>query len=238
VPNFWRAPVDNDFGNKNNAKLAAWKVAGLHAYISACEVSQSDDSCEVKYILNLAAVDTTCEIKYTVFSGGEVKIDFKYHGKPNLPQLPDTGLLFTLPAECDRFKFYGMGPEENYCDRSSGARLGVYEYSVGITPYLRPQECGNRIGTRWTKISSADGRGLLLFADAPFEFSALPFTPHELETAMHPSQLPTSNKTVLKISNRQMGVGGDDSWGAPVLPESMIDSDKDIEFSIYIKGVY
>ena len=131
-----------------------------------------------------------------------------------------------------------MGPEENYCDRSFGARLGVYEYSVGITPYLRPQECGNRTGTRWTKISSADGRGLLVFADEPFEFSALPFTPHELENAAYPSQLPASDKTILRLGTRQMGVGGDDSWGAPVLPEFMIDSDRDIGFSVYIKGVY
>ncbi|MCL2216874.1 MAG: DUF4981 domain-containing protein [Defluviitaleaceae bacterium] len=238
VPNFWRASVDNDFGNKNNAKLAAWKVAGLHAYVTGCEVKENADFCELTYNYNLAAVDTTCQVKYTVFGGGEVKVEFKFNGKPGLPPLPEAGLLLSLAGECDIFKFYGLGPEENYIDRAFGARLGVYEYSVGLTPYLRPQENANRTGTRWTKISSADGRGLLLFANEPFEFSATPFTPHELDNAMHPSQLPASNKTIVKISAKQMGVGGDDSWGAPVLPEFMINSGEDIEFAFYIKGVY
>jgi len=240
VPNFWRAPVDNDLGNKNNAKLAAWKVAGLHAYAlsDGLKIAESENSCELTYTYNLAVVNTTCEVKYTVFGGGEVKVDFKYNGKPGLPPLPDAGLLVPLRGECDKFKFYGFGPDENYCDRVSGARLGVYEYSVGITPYLKPQECGNRTGTRWTKVSSADGRGMFFFADEPYEFSATPYTPHELENAIYPIQLPASDKTVMKISKKQMGVGGDDSWGAPVLDEFMIDSAKDIEFSFYIKGLY
>ncbi|MCL2203412.1 MAG: DUF4981 domain-containing protein [Defluviitaleaceae bacterium] len=236
VPNFWRAPVDNDLGNQNDAKLSAWKVAGLYAHTGEPEISESEHSCVVTYIYQLPTVDTTCQVKYTVYGGGEVKIDFTYNGKPHLPPLPEAGFLLTLPGEYSKVKFYGMGPEENYRDRLTGARLGIYEYTAALTPYLRPQECGNRTGTRRVQLTAPCGGSLLTFADTPFEFSAIPYTPHELENAAYPCELPDTDKTVLRVSPKRMGVGGDDSWGAPVHEEFMLDSGEDISFSFYIKG--
>ena len=135
-------------------------------------------------------------------------------------------------------RFFGLGPEENYIDRREGARLGIWQYRAeeNVTPYLLPQECGNRTGVRWAEITDAKGRGLKLWLNRG-EFSALPYTPHELENAAHGFELPPANYTVLKMSSRQMGVGGDDSWGARTHPEYLIDVSEEVEFAFSFRGI-
>ncbi len=99
-----------------------------------------------------------------------------------------------------------------------------------MEPYLVPEETGNRTGVRWVKVTDDTGRGLLIEAplDEEIEFSALPYTPDELESALHPQDLPPVQRTILRMSSRQMGVGGDDSWGAPVHPEFMLPADENL----------
>ena len=235
MPNFWRAPVDNDYGNLYCSIASVWKVAGQYAYVTDFDVKEDEFTCELTYTLKLSAVDTGCEVKFTVHGDGCVKVDFVYRGKPGLPHMPEAGLMFSLPKNFTELLYYGMGPEENYSDRSVGARLGIYHSKTVITPYLKPQECGNRTGTRWVKVSGENNRGMFFFSNTAFEFSAIPYTPHEMENALHMCQLPVPTKTVLRISPKRMGVGGDDSWGAPVHPEYMVESDKDIAFSFYMK---
>ncbi len=147
-------------------------------------------------------------------------------------------MLFTVPKKFNRIKFYGLGPLDNYSDRLEGARLGIFESTIfeEVEPYLLPQECGNHCGLRWFEVLDNRARGLKIFAENPFEAQALPYSPHELELARHQEELPKQNYTFVKISSGQCGVGGDDSWGAPVLEEYKIkNSDKHFEFCL--KGV-
>ena len=104
-----------------------------------------------------------------------------------------------------------------------------------LTPYLLPQECGNRTGVRWAEITDAAGRGLRIFLNGG-EFSALPWTPHELENAAHGFELPPVCYTVLKMSARQMGVGGDNSWGARTLDEYLLDVSQPLVFRFALEG--
>ena len=137
--------------------------------------------------------------------------------------LPEFGLSFRLNPCCNRLKWYGLGPEESHCDRHAGVRPGVWETTAAgaLSRYLKPQECGNHFGVHWAEITDEAGLGLRLEGD-PFELSVLPWTSHELEAADHVYELPPVTATVVRACLKQMGVAGDDSWGARPAPEHML----------------
>ena len=149
----------------------------------------------------------------------------------NLPSMPVFGFLFQMDADCDRFSWYGRGPAENYVDRCRGARLGIYRSRVrdNMSPYLVPQECGNRTEVRWLKVSDMEGHSIGFRAvNKPFDASVLPYTAEELESATHREDLPAVRYTVVNILGAMRGVGGDDSWGAPVHPEYCISGEEEL----------
>jgi beta-galactosidase len=152
--------------------------------------------------------------------------------------MPEFGMMFKLDADYDNVTWYGMGPEETYVDRCAGAKLGVYKNKVedNMAKYLVPQECGNKVGVRWATVTNRKGRGMMFSGDK-MEFSALPYTPHELENAMHPYELPQVHYTVVRVAKQQMGVGGDDSWGAQTHPEYLISVDQKLEFTFTFRGI-
>ena len=131
--------------------------------------------------------------------------------------------------------------DRTYWDRQHGAKLGIYQNKVAdnMAQYLVPQECGAKTAVRWAKVVDRKGRGLLFTADAakPMFFSALPYTPHEMESAKHPYELPPVHYTVVRAMGEQMGVGGDDSWGANVHPEYIPDVTKPVEFTFTFRGI-
>ena len=131
-----------------------------------------------------------------------------------------------------------MGPEETYVDRVHGARLGIYHGMIEkqAAPYLMPQESGNHIGVRWAEITDEKGRGLRVMGDR-IHVSALPWTPGELENAMHPFELPPIHYTVLRMAKAQMGIGGDDSWGARTHEEYLIDVTEPLKFEFAFRGI-
>ena len=161
-----------------------------------------------------------------------------YDPVKELGDMPEFGMMMKLDADYGKVRFFGLGPEENYIDRREGARLGLWEYRAeeNLTPYLMPQECGNRTGVRWAEITDDRGQGLKLWLNGG-EFSALPWTPHEIENAAHGYELPPVHYTVLKMSSRQMGIAGDDSWGARTHEEYLIDITKPVEFAFSFRGI-
>lgn len=193
---------------------------------------------EVSYVHELPVVPKTeVNVIYKVENTGEIKVTLKYNGKEGLPELPLFGMRFKFNKEYDKFKYFGRGAEENYIDRNIGARLDVYEKNVkdNLTPYLTPQECGGRTDVRWAEIKSSENEGIKFKRDREnFELSVLPYSFLELEQAGHQFELPEQNYTYATIIMKQMGVGGDDSWGAPVLEEFCIPSNVDYEYSFYI----
>jgi beta-galactosidase len=179
-----------------------------------------------------------CSVEYRVHPCGKVDVRMRYAPVKELGDMPEFGMMMKLDADYDRVRFFGLGPAENYIDRREGARLGLWEYTAkeNFTPYLLPQECGNRTGVRWAEITDDRGRGLKLWLNGG-EFSALPWTPHEIENAAHGYELPPVNYTVVKMSSRQMGIGGDDSWGARTHPEYLIDITRPVEFAFSFRGI-
>ena len=250
TPNFWRAPTNNDYGNRMPQRYAQWKIASLYTHAGLERASaqkngevrpvrEADGSVSFAMEYDLpTSPKAACTVEYRVHPCGKVDVRMVYDPVKELGDMPEFGMLMKLDADYGRVRFFGLGPEENYIDRREGARLGLWEYTAeeNYTPYLLPQECGNRTGVRWAEITDDRGRGLKLWLNGG-EFSALPWTPHELENAAHGYELPPVHYTVLKMSSRQMGVGGDDSWGARTHPEFLIDISKPVEFAFSFRGL-
>ena len=161
-----------------------------------------------------------------------------YDPVEGLPDMPEFGMMFWFNADYDNLTWYGMGPDETYADRRHGAKLGIYSNKVAdnMAKYLVPQECGNKVGVRYARLVDAKGRGILFEGDE-LSFSALPYTPHELENAAHVYELPQVHHTIVRVAMAQMGVGGDDSWGSWVHPEYHIDATKPLEFTFRFRGI-
>lgn len=239
MPNFWRAPTDNDKGNKMTFRYAQWKLASMYAKMLDVKGVEKKNSVEIraKYELPTNPI-SMCELIYEGFGNGKLKVSMEYGGIERLSDMPLFGMSYKIPKDYSEVKWYGMGPEENYIDRVHGARLGIFETDVNknMSEYVIPQECGNRIGTRWLEITDKIGVGIKIASEEPFEFSALPYTIGEIESAQHHYELPKSHCTALNINKIQMGVGGDDSWGAPTHEEYLIPSNKGYSFSYTIES--
>ena len=137
----------------------------------------------------------------------------------------------------DYVTYYGYGPEENYVDRNCGALLGIYDYDVdsNFTEYLMPQECGNRGGVRRAVIEDEYGHGLYFEAEE-CEFSALRYTPMEIENAKHIEELPEPYQTIIRIGGAQMGIAGDNTWGALTHEEFLLPKGEVLHFTFRMKG--
>ena len=152
--------------------------------------------------------------------------------------MPEFGVMFNIDANYDQLEWYGYGPEETYVDRCKGAKLGIYKNEVkdNMAKYLVPQECGNKVGVRYAKITDKAGRGLKVFGK-DLSLSVLPYTPFELENATHPYELPPVHYTVIRVAMQQMGIAGDDSWMSRTHDEYLIDISKKLEFTFSFKGI-
>ena len=253
-PNFWRAPTDNDCGNLMGMRYGQWKIASM--YLShkdfrqgpygpgnTPEVEEKEHSVKVTYTYLLPATPLAeCKLAYEVYGDGRVKTTLTYDPVKELGDMPEFGVIFKFNADYDHVEWYGLGPAETYADRKKGAKLGIYENMVkdNMARYMVPQECGAKEEVRWAKVTDRKGRGMLFEMDennGPMMFSALPYTPHEMENAMHPYELPEVHYTVVRVAKDQMGVGGDDSWGARTHKEYLLKTDKKMEFSFVFKGL-
>lgn len=246
-PNFWRAPTDNDMGNLMPQRYAQWKIASMYLANRKPEVSmdvapvveQEENSVRFTYQLYMPTTpESSCQVSYQVFGDGTIQTTLAYDPVPELSDMPEFGMMFKLDADYNRVQWYGLGKEETYLDRCRGGKLGLYENSVSdnMAEYLMPQECGNKCGVRYAKVMDKKNRGMMFFGDE-LSFSALPYTPHELENAMHSYELPPVHYTVVRVAEAQMGVSGDDSWGAKTHPEYLLDVSGKKKFTFCFRGI-
>ena len=183
-----------------------------------------------------------CHISYEVFGDGRVKTTLTYDPVKELGDMPEFGVMFKFNADYDHVEWYGLGEAETYADRKHGAKFGIYKNMVAdnMAHYMVPQECGAKEEVRWAKVTDRKGRGMLFEMDpenGPMMFSALPYTPHEMENAMHPYELPEVHYTVVRAAKGQMGIGGDDSWGSRTHEEYLLKADEKMTFSFVFKGL-
>ncbi|MGQ5229611.1 glycoside hydrolase family 2 TIM barrel-domain containing protein [Streptomyces sp. yara] len=241
APNFWRAPTDNDRGNGQHLRNQTWRDAGARRTVTDVTVRPlGDRAVEVSVTGTLpTTVESRYSTTYTVFGHGEIKVDHILHpGAADLPYLPEVGSLLFLPRRLDRLHWYGRGPEENHWDRNTGTDVGRWSSTVAEqwTPYIRPQENGNKTDVRWAALTDRTGRGLLVTGEPLVEINASHFTPEDLSAGVrHDYQLTPRDAVVLRVNHRQMGVGGDDSWGAHTHDEFKLFADRDYAYTYRLR---
>jgi len=238
---FFRAHTDNDTGAGYPCENAQWQIAGKCAKLLGFETKENADSLEVTFKFLAPTVPSfEYKVTYIAYFDGRLGVKAEYDGVKGLSDMPVFAMDFKLKKQYDKFTFYGMGPDENYIDRNNGARLGVYTLTAleNFTKYLNPQECGNRTGVRYVNVYEENGAGLNFTAtEKPFEMSVLPYNAYELDNAMHRDELPDPTYTWVRIAAKQMGVGGDDSWGAPVHKEFKINSEEAMSLEFIVSSL-
>ncbi len=226
---FWRAMTDNDTGAGYPFAMAQWQIAGKCAKQIGFDTEENADSLDVTYTFVAPTVPSfEFKVTYTAYFDGRLGVKADYPSVKGMADMPVFAMDFKMKKQYNAFTFYGMGPDENYIDRNNGARLGVYTSTAqdNFTKYLNPQECGNRTGVRYVNVYNENGTGLAFTAtENPFEMSVLPYSAYELDNALHREELPDPSYTWVRIAAKQMGVGGDDSWGAPVHQEFKIEAE-------------
>jgi len=227
VPNFWRPPIDNDKGNKMPKRQGVWKNAGQERTVTNVNAEQiSDQVARITAKAKLPAGDSDYENIYTIYGSGDVIVESRINPgseslRDKLPNLPRFGMQMAVPGRFSNMSWFGRGPQETYWDRKRGAAVGLYSGTVeeNIHDYVRPQENGNKTDVRWLALTDNEGAGLLAVGMPLLSISAWPFSMGDLENANHIHELPRRDFITVNLDYKQMGVGGDNSWGARPHPE-------------------
>ena len=236
----FRAPTDNDHGNRYAVRQGVWHLLSRYAFAEGPEVTETAEESAVTYAYASPFLpDTKVTVQYSFRSQDALLVTVRFPGVPGQCDLAALGLSFEMDSAYRHVRYWGLGPDEAYADRHTGAMPGIWEYDAddGITRYCRPQESGNRYGVRSLEVTDETGHGLRPDAvDAPLEIRVSRYLPEELTSCHHPEELPDPvNHTILDVAAFRRGVGGDDSWGAPVLPEFTYPSDRPytLRFRVY-----
>lgn len=229
TPNFWRAPTSNDYGAKLHQKYSAWKNPDMR--LVSLDSEQRDDCAVVIAHYNISNVKAKLTIKYMIDPHGAITVtqSMKTDSTARVSPMFRFGMQLPMPATYERVEYYGRGPWENYINRNSSARLGLYNQSVDeqFFPYVRPQENGTKTDIRYMTLLNSSSSGLKVVSEAPFSASALHYSIESLDEGWqkengHSSLVEKQDITNLLIDKVQMGQAIIDSWGAIPEAESMV----------------
>ncbi|MRX63884.1 glycoside hydrolase family 2 TIM barrel-domain containing protein [Maribacter luteus] len=259
--NFWRATTDNDFGYDMPKKLKVWKDATANQELgkTTLDLSSENGSLDVlelnetPFKIDNGTIHITTEytlpsvqggvgLTYDINDKGEIRVTTKLSNiSKDLPVLPRFGNNFIIKKEYENVNWYGRGPFENYQDRKTAALVGKYGAKVDdlYYPYIRPQENGNRSDVRWVTFKNANGAGIQVYTLDLFDFSAhhqynSDFDAGESKQQRHTIDIVERDLININIDYKQMGVGGDNSWGLMALDEYQIQPEN-LSFSYIIK---
>lgn len=240
-PNFWRVPTDNDLAWKMPEMSGAWKAAAATAELDKMDViKDADKGLTVNATYNLMEGKGKVYMEYYVMANGTVSAKATFEPKADdLPNLPRFGVQLAIPATYQAIEYYGKGPHESYIDRNLGNKMGIYQQTIADwnTPYIRPQENGNRSSIKWINFTNDQGLGLKIEGQN-LNITAHDYTPADLEAARHTVDLPQRDFITLQIDYQQLGLGGDDTWSPRSRPheEHRLPA-RDYQFEFVLKPV-
>lgn len=228
--NFWRGLTDNDVANGTPERCRIWQDAGKNTRLKDLKLTEATDKRQaiVTATYRMEEQDANLDICYIIRPEGAIKVTMKFiPGNKKLPEMPRLGMRLILPAEYETMTWLGRGPHENYADRKSSAAIGLYTAGVWeqYHPYVRAQETANKCDVRWVALRNSDGEGLLVTGEEPMSVSAWNFPQEDIEyrpfnvERRHGGSVEKKDLVWLNIDHRQMGVGGDNTWGAHVHSE-------------------
>jgi beta-galactosidase len=245
--NFWRAPTDNDYGNKLPIRSKAWKKASKERKLIHFDVQRvSKSTMIIKSIYTLANINSKTRVTYTINGQGEMQVDTQldYGGSLRDAEMPRFGTNFMISKNLENVSWYGRGPHENYVDRKSSAFIGIYRKKVADMDfeYGRPQENGYRTENRWVQFTDNQGKGIEILGMPKISFSAHfnpieDFDDGEAKGQRHINDITPRDFISLHIDYKQMGVGGDNSWGARTWKKYQLEP-KDYKYSFIVKPIF
>ncbi len=211
--NFWRAPIDND----TRVFLPEWQKAGLHVLKNRIDtvsvIESSETSATIRVKARVAPPVHTwgfeCEYIYKISNSGEITIEVSALKSDEMPHLPKIGLQMRLPSEFENVNWHGRGPGESYADSKQACKVGLYSKTVDelYTPYVYPQENGNREETRWVTLKNLNGAGIKASGQPLINFSAHWHTVEDFEQARHTHELTRQDFITLNLDWKQCGIG-------------------------------
>lgn len=217
-PSYFRALTDNDIDFLNFTPplipfhpFYKWRRATAHNHAARTVVKAGDDNCVEIHIAMKTSGLKRPVITYKVYPDGRLYV---YHSAVPKANMVKFGFEVTLPGAAEYVNWYGRGPFPTYCDRKTGAKIGIYQSTVTELEhrYMRPQESSNRTDVRQLRICDKHGKGFEVtsYYSEPINFSAYHYTTNDLEKAKHVHEIPYNNDiTTLNIDHMQCGVGGD-----------------------------
>lgn len=221
-PSFWRPQTDNDFrGAKTHIILKEWKTSETDRTVSSFTSSLLPDGArEVMIVHSLIGGKVQWINKVKITGDGIITVDAEVDADNSLPVIPKIGMTIQVPSDYNKITWFGRGPQENYIDREYAANVGLYTLGIKefITPYIKPQENGNRTDIRWMSLTAKDGNGVEINGKNLLSMSAWPWTMAQIESVNHPNELPVNDFITVNIDLKQMGVGGNDSWTMRAFP--------------------
>jgi len=234
-PDFWRAPTDNDRGFKSEKFHGDWKSVGNEWTPEKVTIAEQTAQ-QVKIVAEgkLPKIGAPYSLTYIVAPNGEIAITASYTGVQKKQSPTRFGLQMLMPEGFETVTWYGCGPQETYSDRCE-TRVDIYSGKIDeqYFDYSEPCESGNKVKVRWTAIANAQGKGLLAIADKNLlSVNALRYTTEDLQSHKHTFQMPQRKTTTLNLDLVQMGVGGDDSWGAKPHAPYQIPADKNYSYTV------
>ena len=228
VPNFWRGMTDNDIANKAHLRCKEWHKPEFK--MSDFKIAAERDKVTISStcVVNQSKID----LRYCIAGDGalQVKMHFTPADDKVLSEMPRFGMRVILDKSFDKFTWLGRGPGESYMDRKSGELVGLYSGDVWsqLHRYNRPQESGNKSDVEWASLRDQDGTGIMAGSNVPLSVSAwnllqedLEYVPMDIEHR-HGGSLEKRDLIWFNIDLMQQGVGGDNTWGAPVHSEYTI----------------
>jgi beta-galactosidase len=245
IPNFWRAPTDNDGGvncggSKMPQRLGIWKDAGPKRKTDSIKSDKIGNNQVIVTIdITLNAKDSKLMTVYHIYADGKIQVKNTLIPDKDLPNIPRIGMQMKIPNRYANMKWYGRGPHESYWDRKTGAAVGIYKEKVTEPDhvYIRPQENGNKTDVRWMTLTDKRGTGIKVFGMPLLSVSVWPYSMDDLSAAWHPYEIPGRDFITVNIDYKQMGVGGDDSWGARTHPEYTLPA-KQYQYEFVIEPLF
>lgn len=230
-PNFHRPYTDNDVANRLNLRSATWTAATEQMRLETLSAEAVEENVVVSVLYDLGEQKSQIALTYTVRPNGVVDVDYDLTvGRGDLPEIPKIGMYMVMKGDYENMTWFGRGPHESYWDRKTSALVDLYEATVWeqYVSYTRPQENGNKADTRWFALQNSSGKGLLfqgkqlLNANVwNYPMSDIAYVEQSVERR-HGGSVQKQDLVWVNIDYLQMGIAGDNTWGAQTHPEYTI----------------
>jgi beta-galactosidase len=234
IANFWRAPTDNDLGNGMQTWAALWQTASDKLVLKSLTSQKITEGVKVVSLYQTSGFKGNYRVEYVIYNNGQIHVqnNLTIESGQALPNLPRLGMQLSMPGEFQQLSWFGRGPHENYADRKTSAPISLYKALVKnqIHHYARPQENANKTDVRWLALKDSNSLGLLAVGDQVLNASAWPYKQSDIDfiagkdgeasasglvpvTSKRGAEVPMRDLITVNIDHKQMGVGGDTSWG-------------------------